>query len=436
MDKLGIDKEIFEAEKYLNKVNDSFLDKNINKSQTQNNFTPPKNKNNIPDILGDYQKKLKLFGFPEFGEISLSQNPAEQEKTLKFFDYIIRKKANESQDFKKYQLQSDTLTKKCEALENQVAKYEKEIKSLNEELKKTSLNKKDYELKLSKQKDSYEKQIISLKNSSTFLSNKLNKLTIDKRAIEEKYTKVAEAYSKLTNNKNKIINSIELIEYAKQNDICKMLSKVKGAEKLVEMLKNGYNESFRELLFEISCLKNFILDIHTDIKQLIEYPTEINEELLNMPFLDTANQIKLTFTKNIMLLRAKLGIDEDDKIELPKMNHKNNLINYNQKINDEDDKILFNTSKKEVSISSIPDNKNDLKIGSNTYSNSSIKEKLEYFEKKFLSGDNLENDNTNETHLKNDTNNILDDLGFDKNETEMLKNKWTKLILSDNFKSD
>ena len=77
-----------------------------------------------------------------------------------------------------------------------------------------------------------------------------------------------------------------------------------------------------------------------------------------------------------------------------------------------------------------------MKIGSNTYSNSSIKEKLEYFEKKFLSGDNLENDNTNETHLKNDTNNILDDLGFDKNETEMLKNKWTKLILSDNFKSD
>ena len=48
----------------------------------------------------------------------------------------------------------------------------------------------------------------------------------------------------------------------------------------------------------------------------------------------------------------------------------------------------------------------------------------------------MENDNTNETHLKNDTNNILDDLGFDKNATEMLKNKWTKLILSDNFKSD
>ena len=45
-----------------------------------------------------------------------------------------------------------------------------------------------------------------------------------------------------------------------------------------------------------------------------------------MPFLDTANQIKLTFNKNIMLLRTKLGIDEDDNIELPKMNHKNDLI--------------------------------------------------------------------------------------------------------------
>ena len=119
-------------------------------------------------------------------------------------------------------------------LEAQVSQYEKEIKVLNDELKKNTGNKKEYESKISKQKDSYEKQIISLKNSSTFLTNKLNKLTLDKRTLEEKYTKVAEAYAKLTTNKSKVLNSIELTDYAKQNDLCKMLSKVRGAEKLTE----------------------------------------------------------------------------------------------------------------------------------------------------------------------------------------------------------
>ena len=206
MDKFGLEKELFEADKYFNQVNDNFLDKNINKQNEENATNNPikKQSSNVPDILLDYQKKLKLFGFPEIGAITLNSEPSEQEKTLKFFDYIIRKKASESQDFKTYQLQCDSLTKKCEVLEAQVSRYEKEIKVLNDELKKNTGNKKEYESKISKQKDSYEKQIISLKNSSTFLTNKLNKLTLDKRTLEEKYTKVAEAYAKLTTNKSKV----------------------------------------------------------------------------------------------------------------------------------------------------------------------------------------------------------------------------------------
>lgn len=415
MDKFGLEKELFEADKYFNQVNDNFLDKNINNPKEETTKSNPikKQSSNVPDILLDYQKKLKLFGFPEIGAITLSSEPSEQEKTLKFFDYIIRKKASESQDFKTYQLQCDSLTKKCEVLEAQVSRYEKEIKVLNDELKKNTGNKKEYESKISKQKDSYEKQIISLKNSSTFLTNKLNKLTLDKRTLEEKYTKVAEAYAKLTTNKSKVLNSIELTDYVKQNDLCKMLSKVKGAEKLTEMLKNGYNESFRELLFEISYLKNFILDVHNDIKQLIEDPSEINEELLNMPFLDSANQIKLVFNKNLLQLREKLGLNYDEQLQYKESEIL--LHNNIQEIQDDDeDKILFN-KKEDMSISSI---KETHEI-SNT---DNIKDKISYLDKK-LKDLNIVTDIPSSSNYNND-----DDLGYDPTESELMKKKWSQII--------
>ena len=415
MDKFGLEKELFEADKYFNQVNDNFLDKNINNPKEETTKSNPikKQSSNVPDILLDYQKKLKLFGFPEIGAITLSSEPSEQEKTLKFFDYIIRKKASESQDFKTYQLQCDSLTKKCEVLEAQVSRYEKEIKVLNDELKKNTGNKKEYESKISKQKDSYEKQIISLKNSSTFLTNKLNKLTLDKRTLEEKYTKVAEAYAKLTTNKSKVLNSIELTDYVKQNDLCKILSKVKGAEKLTEMLKNGYNESFRELLFEISYLKNFILDVHNDIKQLIEEPSEINEELLNMPFLDSANQIKLVFNKNLLQLREKLGLNYDEQLQYKESEIL--LHNNIQEIQDDDeDKILFN-KKEDMSISSI---KETHEI-SNT---DNIKDKISYLDKK-LKDLNIVTDIPSSSNYNND-----DDLGYDPTESELMKKKWSQII--------
>ena len=415
MDKFGLEKELFEADKYFNQVNDNFLDKNINNPKEETTKSNPikKQSSNVPDILLDYQKKLKLFGFPEIGAITLSSEPSEQEKTLKFFDYIIRKKASESQDFKTYQLQCDSLTKKCEVLEAQVSRYEKEIKVLNDELKKNTGNKKEYESKISKQKDSYEKQIISLKNSSTFLTNKLNKLTLDKRTLEEKYTKVAEAYAKLTTNKSKVLNSIELTDYVKQNDLCKMLSKVKGAEKLTEMLKNGYNESFRELLFEISYLKNFILDVHNDIKQLIEEPSEINEELLNMPFLDSANQIKLVFNKNLLQLREKLGLNYDEQLQYKESEIL--LHNNIQEIQDDDeDKILFN-KKENMSISSI---KETHEI-SNT---DNIKDKISYLDKK-LKDLNIVTDIPSSSNFNND-----DDFGYDPTESELMKKKWSQII--------
>ena len=321
MNDFEFSKEILEAEKYLNQVSDSFLDKqpktssSITSSVTNNNniksYQHMSSSDSINNILTDYKRRLKIFGFPDMGDITLSDDITEQEKTLKFLDFILLKKANESQDYKKYQSQSESLVKKAEAMELQISKYEKEISKLTNEIKTLSKSKKEYENKLSKVKTDYEKQITSIKNANTYLQNKLTKLTLDKRVNEEKLTKISEAYSKITTSKTKSLNSIELIEQVKQNDLCKMLSKLKGTEKLIEMLKDGYNESHREMLYEINSLKEFVFGLHNDIKSLIEIPCELNDNLREMTFLDCANEVKLVFNKNIMLIRAKMGFDYD-----------------------------------------------------------------------------------------------------------------------------
>ena len=61
---------------------------------------------------------------------------------------------------------------------------------------------------------------------------------------------VTETLNKFESMKSIIINAFEAIDYVQTNDMSTMLSRVKGAEKLIEALKGGYNDSLRELLFE------------------------------------------------------------------------------------------------------------------------------------------------------------------------------------------
>ena len=75
----------------LSKNSPSFPNANYNIQKSNNN-------NNYNNLLESYIARLKNFGFPEIGAISLSDNPKEQEKTFKFFDYIILKKANNLDD--------------------------------------------------------------------------------------------------------------------------------------------------------------------------------------------------------------------------------------------------------------------------------------------------------------------------------------------------
>ena len=182
------DKLFEEAENFLNNINDNSKTsiKKVEKPVPKNNNNIISNNGNSNDILLSYINRLKSFGFPELGQITLSPNTSEQEKTFQFFEYIIMKRANDSEDYQKFRYQNDALTKKCEALENQITKYEKEIRNLNDELRNNTKNKKDFDFKLSKQKEVYEKQSISLKNQNIYLNNKMNKILLEKKSLEEK----------------------------------------------------------------------------------------------------------------------------------------------------------------------------------------------------------------------------------------------------------
>ena len=309
------------------------LNQNKNKSEPFSeiiNDINLKSNNNSNNLLKNYITRLKSFGFPDFGQITLSNDPKEQEKTFKFFDYIILKKANNLDDYQKYKRSNDSLIKRCEELEILVAKYKKEVNNLRNELKSYSKEKNDYEFKSNKLKENYDKQISQTKKENIYLNNKINKISLEKRALEEKYQALNEMLNKHDLNKIKVINTVEMTEYIQKNNLLNMVSKVSGAEKLAQTLKGGYNDSLRELLFEISALKNFIYDYHVEIASLVGNNEDFDKEMLNMSFLDTVSNIKEIFNINMNKLKTKLGFSDI---------HDMDFTNVNECLNDENDNI-------------------------------------------------------------------------------------------------
>ena len=279
-----------------------------------------KSNNKNKNLLNNYIKRLKSFGFPDIGEITLSDNPKEQEKTFKFFDYIILKKANNLDDYQKYKRSNDSLLKRCEELEILITKYKKEVNNLRNELKSYSKEKNTYEFKSNKLKENYDKQINQTKKENIYLNNKINKISLEKRALEEKYQSLTEMLNKQDLNKIKIINTVEMTEYIQKNNLLNTISKISGAEKLAQTLKGGYNDSLRELLFEISALKNFIYDYHVEIASLVDNSEDLDKELLNMSFLDTVSNIKEIFNINFSKLKNKLGFSDFHEMDFSNVN--------------------------------------------------------------------------------------------------------------------
>ena len=266
----------------------------------KNNIKNQKNKieeEKKVDLIENYLIKLKNYGYPEMGKIYLSPDLQEQEKTYNFFEYLVKKESLNINGREKYKA-------KYEELEYQIQNLKQE---LNKEIKSSSLTQKDLEFKIKKQKEYYDKQFINLNKDNIYLKTIINKITIEKNNLEQKLKNLNETINKFESMKSVIINAFEAIDYVQTNDMSKMLSRVKGAEKLIEALKGGYNDSLNELMKEISTLKNFIIDVNNEFCLLLDNPCNIDENIYNISFLDSINLIKGAFKNNMNELRKKIG---------------------------------------------------------------------------------------------------------------------------------
>ena len=140
-----------------------------------------------------------------------------------------------------------------------------------------------------------------------YLKSVINKITIEKNNLQQKLQNLNETINKFESMKSIIINAFEAIDYVQTNDMSKMLSRVRGAEKLIEALKGGYNDSLKELMKEITTLKNFIIDINNEFCLILDNPCNIDENIYNISFLDSINLIKNAFKNNMIQLRKKIG---------------------------------------------------------------------------------------------------------------------------------
>ena len=282
-----------EIETDLKKLAKTFNAKNNNK----NLFSNKKEEKKKVNLIENYLIKLKNWGYPEMGKIYLSPDIHEQEKTFNFFEYIVKKESLNLNNKEKYQ-------KKYDDLEFQIQNLKQE---LNNEIKSNSLIQKDLEFKIKKQKDYYEKQFTNLNKDNMYLKSVINKITIEKNNLQQKLQNLNETINKFESMKSIIINAFEAIDYVQTNDMSKMLSRVRGAEKLIEALKGGYNDSLKELMKEITTLKNFIIDINNEFCLILDNPCNIDENIYNISFLDSINLIKNAFKNNMIQLRKKIG---------------------------------------------------------------------------------------------------------------------------------
>ena len=279
-------------------------DNKSNKSQTISNFYRNSKIYNKPNnILENYIIRLKNFGFPEIGEIYLSPDAHEQEKTFNFFDYIIAKETNNLEKNNIKAKEYEDYKGKYKELQYKIINLKGE---LNNNIQLSKKMKEDLEFKIKKQKDMYEQKLSLLNKNNEYLTYVNNKIYFKKKNLELKLYSMNQTINKFEDMKSNIINAVEAIDNAQSNDMAKMLTRVKGAEKLIETLKGGYNESLRELSLKVSSLKNLIYEIHNEISILLENPRTIEKNDNDMSFYDTIEYYKKIFKHNIRSLKDKM----------------------------------------------------------------------------------------------------------------------------------
>ena len=133
-----------------------------------------------------------------------------------------------------------------------------------------------------------------------------NKIYYKKKNLELKLYSMNKTINKFEDMKSNLINAVEEIDYMQNNDMAKMLTRVNGAEKLIEGLKAGYNESLKQLASENSSMKNLIFEIHNDIYVLLDNPQNIDKNVYDMTFKEKIEYYKNVFKNNIRMLKEKI----------------------------------------------------------------------------------------------------------------------------------
>ena len=268
-----------------------------------------KKQNRKIDKIENYLIQLKKFGYPDIGKIYLSNDLNEIKKACNFFEFLIQKEIklkNVNFDF-----QIKTLKKQ-----------------LNIEFKKNLKLKKEIEIKIQKQNEYLEE--------NKTLKSMVNKLNSEKNNLSE-------TLNKFEAMKSIIINAFETMDYVQTNDMSKMLSRVKDAEKLIKALKYGYDESLKELTKEMNILKKFILELNIEFCNILDKSINIDENIFNFSFSDSFDLIKETFKGNLKHLKQLLynikilntqsnkNFEEEDDISLKKTDTKCSSIYFNEK---------------------------------------------------------------------------------------------------------
>ena len=267
-----------------------------------NNFQSIKDNPESNKILENYIIRLKNFGFPEIGEIHLSNDISEQEKTFNFFEYLITKETNNLERNNIKAKENEEQLKKINNLDNKIKQL---IEDLN--IKEDQILNLIQQIK--EQKDFYEQQITELSKENENLISINNKITLKKKNLEFKLHSLNKTFNKFENMKSNIINAVEVIDQAQNKDMAKMLNRVRNSEKLIETLKSEYNESLRDLSFKVSSFRNLIFEIHNEICILLEKPYNIENKIYDLPFLEVINCLKKTFKKNFELLKEKIDLN-------------------------------------------------------------------------------------------------------------------------------
>ena len=109
---------------------------------------------------------------------------------------------------------------------------------------------------------------------------------------------LSEALTKFESLKTIIINAFETMDYVQTNDMSKMLSRIKDAEKLIKTLKSGYEESLQEQTKEMNILKKFILDLNIEFCYILNKPCNIDENIYNFSLVIHSDLIKEAFKGN------------------------------------------------------------------------------------------------------------------------------------------